>query len=295
MSFINNAHPGSQINLLCLIYRLLLQNPNKFTREELQNYCAPDTMFNSEDHKKRFRDTLAFWSTSPHQLWFTDVNERLALCKPNPVDVFRPNNVSHELRHVLMQIEFSDLLGEEDEFGASKAIRSFAYILTQDRFTLFRDSITKENLDKCFASNFVAYALNDSEKSYFIEFCNFLGITERVDDKEYLDPTRLLRSFLDRIFDGKTELKAHNFIKKMSEEVPILANGKYAQIVRELIGAEVDTPNRLSIGLSHAINRLVEAQILNYSKTSDDIDAITLVLPDGNVEQFSSVTYLGGA
>jgi hypothetical protein len=293
MSFINNAHPGSQINLLCLIYRLISENSKKFTVEEIQKYCAAESLFSSEDHKKRFRENLNYWLDSPHKLWKTDENGKLELDLPCDFTGNKPSDIAYQLRHRLMQLELDDILSEDDQHGASKAIRSFAYILTQDNYAIFNKELTPQNLDKSFAKNFGRFSLNNSEKSYFIEFCNFLGISEISGKNEYLDPTRLVESFLSDVFKNENEIPAIDFLKKLSKLIPIIDNGKYNLIVREAIGAEVDMPNSLSINLSHALHRISEKQIINFTKKSDDVNALTLNLPNGNQEHISMVTFQG--
>jgi hypothetical protein len=293
MSFINNAHPGSQIHLLCLIYRIICENPAKFTAEELQGYCAPKKLFKSSDAEKRFRAELKFWSSPPHNLWAVDDKGKLILDTPELPTGYSYADVAHQLRHRLMEIEFTNILGSDDEFGASKAMRSFAYILTQDKFVLFGDDLTTENIDRSISANFGSYSLNNSEKSYFIQYCNFLGLSEKNGSREYLDPTRLIRSFLKKAFQESTELKLSAFIRCLSQLIPIIDNGKYNIEVRKKIGAEVDTPNILSAGLSHALNRLHEERIIQLSTLSDDSDAVILTLPDGLTTQYSSVLFEG--
>ena len=293
MSFINNAHPGSQIHLLCLIYRIIYKNPAKFTVEELQDYCAPRELFQKSDVEKRFRTELKFWSSPPHQLWAVDDKDKLILDTPERRSGYSYADVAHQLRHRLMEIEFTNILGSDDEFGASKAMRSFAYILTQDKFALFGDALTTENIDRSISENFGSYSLNNSEKSYFIQFCSFLGLSEKNGSNEYLDPTRLIRSFLKKAFQESNKLTLRVFTQRLSQLIPIIDNGKYNLEVRKAIGAEVDTPNILSAGLSHALNRLHEERVIQLSTLSDDSDAVILTLPDGVTTPFSSVVFEG--
>lgn len=294
MSFINSASPGSQINLLCLIFRALHESPNKYNTDELQEFCAPETLFEKDDQRKRFKETLSFWSTPPHQLWSVDQDKKLFLDLPVEFNGFSIPAVAHQLRHRLMAIDFSDILSKKDEFGASKAIRSFAYILTQDDFVIFKKGLTRDNVDASFARNFGEFSLNDNEKNLFIEFCNFLGISDKVGAQEYLDPTRLLDSFLSKIFDQTQELKATDFFDRLAKCLPIVDNGKYNKIVRETIDFETDMPNSLSINLSHAINRLKEQRVIQITDTSDDVNAVVLNLPNGSERKISSITYLRG-
>lgn len=301
MSFINNANSGSQINLLCLIFRMLHEQPNKYTVSELQDYCAPETLFESKEASKRFRVNLNFWLESPHHLWALDENKKLYLDTPQTVTGSTPAEVAHQVRLRLMAINFENILELNDkgkaydEYGASKAIRSFAYILTQDRFVVFKDELTPANIDASLANNFGAYTLNDSEKSYFIEFCQFLGLSESSGGVAYLDPTRLITSFLDTLFSAANVLPAAEFVRDLGLKVPILDNGKYNLMVREVIGAETDRPNSLSVSLSHALKRLYEAELLMFSNISDDINAVTLNYPNGKTEQISKIEYIGGS
>jgi len=294
MSFINNAGSGSQINLLCLIYRILDKKPNQFTEDELCNYCAPNTLFSKENQRKWFKSELSFWSSPPHQLWGKDGNGKLFLDTVGTRNGSTPADVAHQLRLRLMQVSFNDILGDEDEFGSSKAMRSFAYILTQDRFVIFKDELNVSSIDNSFAENFAGYSLNNSEKSYFIEFCNFLGLTEKVSGKEHLDPTRLIKSFIPQVFSDKKELKISDFIARLSEYVPIIDSGEYNRIIRKEISEEMDVSTTLSVNLSHALKRLHEAHVLNLKTLSDDISAIRLTYPNGAVEQVSSIAYIGG-
>lgn len=294
MSFINNAHPGSQINLLCLVFRTLFENPGKYGVEELKNYCAPERIFSSNDHKKRFADNLSFWMDGPIKMWGLDENNLLTLRTDDKLVGSKPTDVAHHLRKALMKVKFTDILAERDEYGASKAIRTFAYILTQDKFSIFRTALNKSSLDSSFANNFAQYSLNDSEKSYFIEFCNFLGISEKVGAEDYVDPTRMISSFLSDLFEENTDLAASNFIQKLSSLVPIIDFGEHNTVVRNAIGSNLSRPNDLSINLSHALYRLNLDQVIKFSRISDDANPVVLNLPDGRTESISTVTYTHG-
>jgi hypothetical protein len=295
MSFINAANPGSQINLLCLIFRVLHEHPCKFTVEELQRHCAPEEIFKTDEAKKRFRENLKFWLTPPHNLCELDDDGKLTLDLPVAGVEYSLAEVAHQLRHRLMAIKFTDLLDpDNDEFLSLRAIRSFAYILTQDRYVIFKESLTKENVRSNFAKNFFDYIPREAEEKLFLEYSNFLGLSESVGDNEHLDPTRLIKSFLEEVFKNSKELNAADFIRRLADYVPIIDNGEHNLTVRKAIGVEADMTNILSINLSHALNRLSEERLLHFPPyKSDDSDAVTLNLPNGVTRQISSVEYIG--
>ena len=193
-----------------------------------------------------------------------------------------------------MKVKFTDILAEKDEYGASKAMRAFAYILTQDHFSIFKTALNKSSLDASFAKNFSQYSLNDSEKSYFIEFCNFLGISEKVGAEEYIDPTRLIESFLGDLFKEKNVLEAAKFIQQLSSLVPIIDFGTHNTVVRGSTSSGLTRPNELSINLSHALYRLNQRQVIKFSREADDSNPVVLNLPNGKTESVSSIAYLQG-
>jgi len=283
----------------------LYNEPNKYSEEDLQAYCAPESLFDSDEAKKRFRVNLSFWLQSPHHLWSLDAGGKLFLDTPEARDGCSPNDVAHQMRCRLMEMEFENILELNengrgyDEFGSSKAVRSLAYILTQDQHVIFKEEITKESIDRSLSNNFSSFTLNDSEKSLFIEYCNFLGITERVVmggniEKEFLDPTRLIESFLPNIFKIEKTMSASSLIKELSTRIPIIDNGRYNILVREYVGQGIATPNVLSVNLSHALKRLHESRVVDFVRRSDDVGTVTLVLPDGSKDLISEVTYTDG-
>lgn len=295
MSFINNANPGSQINLLCLIFRILFENPGKYSVEDLKNYCAPATIFSANDNKKRFTDNFAFWMNGPIKMWGLNDKNLLTLQVEDELVGSKPSDVAHHLRKALMKIKFTDILADKkDEYGASKAIRSFAYILTQDQFSIFQTALNPDSLDASFAKNRFPYSLNNSEKSVFIEFCNFLGISEKVGSEEYIDPTRLISSFLGDLFKDKNVIEASKFIQQLAKLVPLIDFGEHNSVVRTSMDPNLSESNVLSINLSHALHRLNLGRVIKFSREADDSNPIVLNLPNGKTESVSSIAFLQG-
>ena len=51
MAIINNAHSGSDINLLCLLYRVIFRNDGKLTKDDIQGLCAPASLPTKADQQ----------------------------------------------------------------------------------------------------------------------------------------------------------------------------------------------------------------------------------------------------
>ena len=76
---INNAGPGSQINLLCMIYRIIFRNNGKFSIDEITDLCRPKNLLNRDGHERRFPENLSFWMKPEHQLWYESSDKKLTL------------------------------------------------------------------------------------------------------------------------------------------------------------------------------------------------------------------------
>ena len=79
MAIINNAHAGSEVGLLCLIYRVMFRNNQKLSVEDLGDLCRPDNLPINKNQKKKFPENLRFWMADEHRLWREDDNSKLVL------------------------------------------------------------------------------------------------------------------------------------------------------------------------------------------------------------------------
>lgn len=288
MAIINNAHAGSQINLLCLIYRVLHRNPKKFDKKELFEVCRPSTLFRKPGHEKRFRENLTFWQKEAVKLWDTDEEQKYYL-----VDDASDSKVSSIAKLIGIKLfkEIDEDFLKPENIEKAQLYRTLAFILSLSSFAPFgEESLTSQTLDEKLKALFTEFQLNDSEKSYFLEYCHFLGFLDLADSKgksiEYVvDPTMVVKSALNDVFLENDQLSIKEFINQLSVVLPVLDGGEYKKGVENYLeqnsGMNFDSKN-ISEALSHSIERLNRMSLIRCKALSDDVDALNLTLPSGN-------------
>lgn len=282
MAIINNASPGSQLNLLCLIYRVLNRNPNKFSLEELYGLCRPEELLWKEDHKKRFRENFNFWKKQGWKIWDEDAQQKIYLLEPIEGEV-TPDKVANIVRQKFFQ-NIDEKFLEPDNKEVAQLFRGLAFILSAEVFAPFKgESITKENLDAKIRELFNDYPLNDSEKGYFLEYCHFLGFLELSSPSEYvIDPTKAVKNVLPYVFENDAQLEMKNFIDSLSELLPVLDGGFYKKSVENYLterhGVSFGS-KQISPALSHALQRISHEGAIRFESLSDDSSGMILNTP----------------
>lgn len=282
MAIINNANPGSQLNLLCLIYRVLNRNSNKYSLEELYSLCRPEELLWVKDHKKRFRENFNFWQKPGWQLWDEDAQQKIYILEPIDGEV-TPDKVANIVRRKFFQ-NIDEQFMEPDNKEVAQLFRGLAFILSAELFAPFKGSaITRENLDSKIRELFNDYPLNDSEKSYFLEYCHFLGFLEIKSSSEYVvDPTKAVKSVLPYVFENKKQLEIKSFIDSLSEYLPVLDGGFYKTRVEKYLNERHGISfnhKRISPALSHALQRVSHEGGVRFESLSDDRNGMILNTP----------------
>lgn len=286
MAIINNAHPGSQINLLCLIYRVLHRSPNKYNLEELYNTCRPEELLWKNDHKKRFRENFNFWKKESWRLWAEDENQKLYLTEQNGGSA-STRDVANLVRDKFFE-EIDENFLEPENKEVAQLYRSLAFILSLHLFAPFGgESLTVKKLDAKLQDLFIDYQLNDSEKAYFLEYCHFLGFLEiksatHQETQYVVDPTEAVKSVLEKIFVDRTHMAIRDFIRALSGLLPVLDGGYYKSNVENYLESKNSmtfNSNQISAALSHALQRIYHMGIIKFEVLSDDRNAMSLTLP----------------
>jgi len=298
MAIINSASPGSQINLLCLIYRVIYRNNAKFSVDDIASLCCPENLPNRKDHLSRFPKNLRFWMSPDHQLWYENSESKLILAdelrrsdEPLPIDIAVATNKAL-FRAVMPTI------CDQGSSDTQSFFWSLSCLIACDRFVFPNDSkIENANLDDLFFEFFPMHRPpNNSEKTILLEYADFLGFFEKQGNTYVVDPTRAILGELPNIFYEKN-LLINDFIGLLSEKLPVLDDGGYRKEVEEIMldnGLQKKPDNYLSKSLSHALFRLSRMKKIRFTTVSDDVSALTLQLPEGKVQVVSSVEYLDG-
>ena len=296
MAIINNAHRGSQINLLCLIYRVIRRAKSPLTDDEIIDICRPETLLRKTDHKKRFTGELSFWKDPQHQLWKNNDENKLELKFVTSSENPTPMDIANITRAALFAINIDDIMGD-NEHDIESLLRTLSCILASGRFLpIDNATIDKQSLDALLSELLPNHPLNDSEKPTLLEYGQFLGFLEPYKGCYFVDPTNAVLSVLPNIFTDVNTLTIKEFLKKLGGYIPILDNGDYQIQVKQVMsqhGWSPDKESNISSALSHALARLSLDKVLRYETTSDDPQAMNMQLPTRS-QLVSTISFMGG-
>jgi len=294
MSIVNNAHPGSQINLLCLIYRFIQRNAGKYTEEEIVEMCRPENLLWKPDHRKRFTENLRFWMNETRKLWRFDENKKLHLEKIDELKSPTSRDISTKVLAALFPKDFGSL--DKVDKDIVPLVHTLACIFASNKFVpLSGEELTRERLFDLQSEFMPNSVLNNSSQATFLEYGHFLGFFESVGAGYIVDPSVVLLNVLPRIFDGKNSLTARDFIARLGKLIPIFDGGSYRLEVENSMvsnGWSPSKPGVLSLSLSHAIERLRLDSTIQLETFSDDSHALMLEFFDGQ-RQFSLIRLTG--
>ena len=133
MSMFNNAHAGSQINLLCMIYRTISANEGKYSIDQISKLCRPENMPTLPNQRKRFGENLRFWMEPSHQLWDENESSKLQITRRSRDE--SPSAIAEVTNDALFAGEISSLL-EKDICHTEGLLRSLCCILASDIFVI---------------------------------------------------------------------------------------------------------------------------------------------------------------
>ncbi len=294
MAIINNAHPGSQIRLICVIDRVLNRRGNKpVLQDDLESLLRPEALPQSDIGAERLRKNLDFWLEEG--LW---LKSESGISPHSPLANER--NLPGRVLRALIANEPKETLLEG--MRGQPFLLGITSLLAQNKYTFFgKSTLTKETVPGA-----VGLLLKDSvnegerrqinlsnEATTFLEYAFFLGFVEPFMEGYLVDPTRAIESVLDSVLDNHSSLPAVDFISRLAEVLPMLDGGSYRQQVEPLITADNWTPNEplhLSASLSQALVRLELAMQLKFEIRADDHQAVLLFMPNGQTRRISTVS-----
>ena len=296
MAIINNAQAGSQISLLCMIYRVISRNSGTLSVDDIQSLCAPPSLPALPDHKKRFPDNLRFWMKDSHQLWHEDKNAKLVLTRVATSE--DPTAIAVVTNEALFANPAETIFGKKDKNDTEGLFRALGCVLAVDQFTIEgKRRLNRQNMQEFYAEQLRDFIPNDSEKIIIQRYGHFLGFFSMDASGEYVvDPTRALQGVLNAIFDGARELSVEQFLDRLAKQLPVLDRGSYRiEIEKRMVGPVSSdmAARKISASLSLAIERLKAAGILDYSPSSDDLKACVLQTR-GASKRISRIQYLAG-
>jgi len=298
MSIINNANKGSQINLLCLIFRVISRNNGVFSANEIIEFCRPENLPETETAKKRFSENLQFWMEDGHQLWFENADSKLEL-RENP-KTLSPHAIADIVNRVLLRPQVENILGEAGSRDTVALLQLLSCFLVSDLFSISSGKDLEPEMRDVLSVHFPdVKSPNLSEGTIFLQYGRFLGYFETIQIENrnisILDPTRVVKHSLPSIFEENSELDAETFIARLGEVVPLLDGGNYwTQALAQFKNTSSQMTHRqISKSLSIAIARLRVEREIEFTSLSDDASAFSLQLPEGE-KSISRFKYISG-
>lgn len=295
MSIINNANPGSSLNILNLVDRVLLRKGKPMSRTELLELLKPENLPKTDGAKWRFEKNLDFWIKEG--LWIQDENEFVSLAK---------GGADSKLPHRVLELIIKNLNNAPDQSilddkKTEPFIRAMTCLLAQRTYTFAGGNKVEsgkygngqEAINKWLPGE---RGVNESnELSSFLQLGFFLGFLEPLGSGYIVDPTRAIQPYLKEIFHDDKNLPIKVFINRLAEFIPLLDGGLFRCLIETLmkdLGWVADGDGYVSASLSHTLMRLENSFVIELKKLSDTEDSMQLQLPSSEaIKYVSHVVY----
>ena len=291
MSIINNANPGSDLSLVCLVDRELQARKslpvelNKFVTE-----LRPESLSISENAAGKLPQTISFWVEQG--LWIIDRDKSEITLDPKSKKV----NLEKRLISCIFR-NCEDLTGNSVE----PFLRVIAGLICADKFNpIFGDRLEHQGFAYSASASLPSrFQINQSNEVLpFLEYARFLGFVEQIAEKLYIvDPTRAIGFFLSEVFGSEREIPVKEFRVRIASYIPVLDEG----IVNSWIKDQLTTAQYIQHGsmtisntVSFALTRLSARKVLRLRPGGDDPNACDYYsLATGRREDISHVEWLG--
>ena len=166
MSLVNNANPGSQIDLMCIVFRILARSGGSLPADELLDLCRPETLPENDDQKKRVPGELRFWANPDHQLWTLDMDERYRLVSHPSGAALDLEGIASVVGGVLFSTKMTTVFEPEGQWdGVDQLMAMLSCVLAAPEYAMLKGPpVTKDSLRDVLAKYLPASSrLNDAE------------------------------------------------------------------------------------------------------------------------------------
>lgn len=314
MSVINNAHPGSHIPSLIFADRLLNRKITKSSEfisiDSIISQNSPESLFiddkkDNEDNfkikdnpKKKLPETLQFW-----------IKQGLWESTAEGVKAFSALSNDSNIHARIVRSVFNKKYDLQTGSSIEPLIRGICLFLALDKCTFAGSEFFKSTEIPQLSAKYIPeratddtrLTINNSESLTFAEYGLLLGYMEKVSkDKYVVDPTRLIRVFLTEIFTDLNEerINIQKFIEQLNSYIPIFDGGEYRVEIEAMMQSKKSDwkpspAHSLSKSLSHALYRLNLEGYLYLDRLSDSVDAVSLLLPNGETRTVSHIRIVG--
>lgn len=295
MSIVNNAHPGSQLDIVILIDEFLSHLNQKKQQtikvDEVVQQLRPDGLVQwaSDNAKKKLAENLNFWLEQG--LWTLQQQDDQSVIQISATAWSDP--LVRRLNRLMIEIVFkssaTDIIEKND---VEPLIYGLALLLHRDQYTILgREYIDHAGPDK--NSRQVLNigltqkrAFNESnEVSYVLQWLHFLGFLEVVsyqnNDRYVIDMTRAIRPYIKQSLTEAPQ-PIGEWLKQLAQIFPFIRGAELMAWVGadlRVQGWQPEDPSYIDAVLAQSLLRLEAEGCLKLMQRSDDDQARKIRLP----------------
>lgn len=273
MSLLNTDSDGNYPELIVLS-RLILQE-KKLQEQRLLDLCSAGAVLD----QKLLRSTLFRWKG----LGLFDSDQDSVVSLAGSTRGLKASELVDWLqKRCLLLALGSDqampLWGKDNGLSAD-FVRALSWLLCQDIYRFVPSWEYVQELEGLQMKPDFRVIQNDTRWQGLQRWTRFLGLASGNGKTFRIDPTQAVRRALPLIFEKANEIPVLGFVSTLSQELPVLDNGRYRQEVEESMqpNAWPKPPSTLlSMSLSFALQRLNNEGVIKLEHRADANQGIGL-------------------
>ncbi|MGY0616479.1 protein DpdG [Vibrio sp. FJH11] len=269
MPITNNAHGGSQFEVLTVIRNVLERNRRKpMTKDAIVSLCRPETLASGDSARSKVELEINAWTSLG---LLSQAEDGLALNS----DYFADANVltSTGTRRCLLAEENNLNLDARDQ-RAVDLTKLVCMILSIDVYR--HPEIRSNKLEDIVNSYLSDFRINGNETTVVPNYLHWLGYAARIGNGSYtIDPTIAIKEELlaaDSPIEKNKLLTIEGFLQLLAKRLPVLDGGTYRVHIEQGINSKnwsKPSDSELSTSLSRALLRLHHSGTIRLQKLSD--------------------------
>lgn len=286
MSIINNAHKGSQFEVLIAIYQTLVGNKGEtMSKEELLSWVRPEQLTDKDSARQKADGEITAWVELG---LLEETAEGISLHKQAFAESEIP--LATAARRCLLSQTNNQDLNTRDQRAADLTVL-LCFLLSLDVYRY--PQVQSSNLTKIVNNYLDDFRINHNETNIVPSYTHWLGFMTRIGNNKYaIDPTQAICGELAALNLAGQTLTIDDFIQKLGKVLPVLDGGQYRLQIEqrmEKFGWHKPKDNEISTSLSRALLRLSDAQEFELLSLGD---AKKSVLLGANNKELMSVSHV---
>lgn len=271
MSIINNAHAGSQYEVLTAIRNVLDSKPNKPMAEtDLIAWCRPEHLASKESARKKVGFEITAWK----DLGLLESSADGVMLNRQYFSDASIATSTAARRCLLVPDNNQDLDAREQR--AADLTKLVCMLLSIDVYRERNSELRSNKLEEIVDAYLGDFRINSNEVAVVPGYLHWLGYAARIGNGMYaIDPTTAIKEELlaaDNAIERDVQLPIESFLQQLAKRLPVIDGGAYRLHIEQRINEKnwsKPSNNDLSTSLSRALLRLHHAGVIKMQKLSD--------------------------